>query len=597
MKRLRRLILAALCIALLTVSVFADVAQVDNMQVALSVDQNGTARAETTLHVILGEPLDTFSIGLGSEVSGVHVDGYGAHVSHVGDQTTVVLQSTETLPSSMDLHISYTIRNTVQSASDIQHFSVRLLGGLPDADIQKLTATVQMPAPFEAIPEFSSGYYAEGIDNYLTIDVDEEGKLTATNTETMLAGETLDLKLDTPLDYFTLHNVAGRTLTVDRILMGVLALFATIFWWRRVRYPLPALGAQTQAPMGAEPGTAAMLLVGAAPDLPLAVMNWGAHGYLRVTRLRGHKVVLQRLMPMGNERSPYEQSVFARLFADSPEVVCGSKAWSAAGKKLNKLAPRYWNPRLYEKAAGKPAVLRAAAVLFCGVAALSYADTVLPSMYTRILLLVVFTVVGLIWGAVLQYALRRLPMRRRRTPVILLALCIAAMVVGWRITGHAGVLLLAFLFSVLIAVLLLFGSKRKQSGVNLLGELLSWRRQLRSLTRDDAQQLLGSDPQYYYNTLLFAEALGVGRKFSRAFAGIKLDECAFIEREDKGLPRMAEKYRPVFLSTLAIVRGEAKKAKKKPAKPAKSKKSASKAGAAPAQHRTRDIRDFDLADE
>lgn len=570
MKHLRRVIFLAVCIALLSVSVFAAGAQVDTMQIDLTVDQNGTARAETSLHVITGEAQDSFSIGLGPNVSGVHVDGFaGAHVAHVGNQTTVSLEDANGLPASMDLRIAYTIRNTVQSASDIQHFSVRLLGGLKDADIQKLTATVQMPAAFEAIPEFSSGYYAEGIDNYLAIDVSEAGVLTAANTEPMLAGETLDVKLDTPAEYFTLHNVAGRTLTVDRILMIALALFGLIYWWRSLRYPLAALTPQTQVPMGVEPGTAAMLLTGQAPDLALMVMNWAADGYLRVVRHRGRKVSLLRLMPMGNERSAYEQAVFSRLFSQAPEVFCGSKVWRNAQKKANKTAPHYWNARLYEKNPGKPNVLRAVAVLFCAVAALSYADQVLPSMYLRVLLLIVFTIVGAIWGLALQYALKRLPMRRRRNPVICLVICVACLIAAWRITGHAGMLLLALIVSALVAAALVFGPRRKRSGVNLLSELLGWRRHLRSLTSDEARQLLQADPQYYYRTLLFAEALGVGRKFTRAFAGLKLDECAFIEREDKSLPRSAEKYRPVFLSILAIARGEGgKKAKKRSAKPA-----------------------------
>lgn len=557
MKYLRRMVFALLCAVLLSVSAFAAPAQVDSMQVALYVDQNGTARAEASIHVKMDEPKQTFSIALGPDVSGVHVEGFPAQVIHDEDQTTVELSSeTGALPGTLELQLSYTIRNTVQSSNDMQHFSVRLLGGMKEADIQKLQVSVQMPAAFEAIPEFSSGYYAKGIDNYLTIDVNEEGLLNAVTTKPMLAGETLDVRLDTPLEYFSLQNVAGRTLTVDRIAMAVLALLAILYWWRSLRSALPIPTAQRQAPMGVEPGTAAMLVTGQTPDLALMVMSWAASGYLRITRLRGQKVMLQQLMPMGNERSSYEQAVFGRLFRERPATACGSHTWQVAQKKAEKLAPGYWNARLFEEKPGRPAVLRVLAVLFCGFAALSYADQVLPGMYQRVRLLIAFAALGLLWGAALQLALSRLPMRRRRGAIVCLLVCIALVIVAWRIAGYNSVLLLALAWSLLTQALLLFGPRRSPDGDRLLSELLGLRHSLRTLTQKDAQQLLRSDPQYYYRALLFAEALGVGRRFTQAFRGLKLDECTFLERENKSMPRTAERFYPMFRALLAIARGE-----------------------------------------
>ena len=82
-----------------------------------------------------------------------------------------------------------------------------------------------------------------------------------------------------------------------------------------------------------------------------------------------------------------------------------------------------------------------------------------------------------------------------------------------------------------------------------------------------AQQLLEADSQYYYRTLLFAEALGVGGSFSRAFEGQRMVVCNFFERADKPAPRNAVKFRELLLDTLAAARGEPRRgAKKQPAK-------------------------------
>ena len=101
--------------------------------------------------------------------------------------------------------------------------------------------------------------------------------------------------------------------------------------------------------------------------------------------------------------------------------------------------------------------------------------------------------------------------------------------------------------------------------LDTLSDLLGWRRYLRTLTPNLAQQLLEADPQYYYRTALFAEALGVGGSFTRAFEGQKMSVCSFFERAGKPAPRSAAKFRELLLDTLASARGESgrRSAKKK----------------------------------
>ena len=554
--RFRKLLIALCCMLLLSLCADAASARAETMKVAMTVDENGTAKAEVSLHVVCDSNVDKLSISLGPNVSGVRLDGHSSETVRSGGQTAVVLTDESGLPDEMDLHLSYTVRNTVDPGSESQRFSLRLLGALRDADIEKFTANVQMPGGFDAIPEFSSGYYAEGIDNYLTIHVSADGLITATSMESMLAGETLDLRLDTEPDYFSVHNVAGRTLLVDRIAMIVLALFGALYWWRALRSPLPRVEPQTRAPMGVEPGVAGMLTVGETPDLALMALNWAACGYLRSARVRGGRLLLTQLIPMGNERSSYEQAVFQRLFAHSGEVLSGSNAWTAAQNKAEKAARSYWFGRMFEKRPGRPGILRACAVLLCGFAALSSADRVIPSMTLRPLLLAGAALAGVIWGFAMQYALRRIVLRRWKRPAIILLLCLAALIAAMRLTGARGTLFAALLVSVAVGVLLVFGPKRRRSGVDTLSDLLGWRRYLRSLTPASAEQLLETDPQYYYRTLLFAEALSVGGSFSRAFDGRKMGVCSFFERADKPAPRSALKFRELLLDTLAAARGE-----------------------------------------
>ena len=579
MKRLVRLLIALCCILALTLGVSAAGARVETMTVDMTVDENGTAKAEVAAHLTSDDPVDRLSIVLGPNVSGVHVSGQKAEISRTGGQSTVTLGGDGVLSFPMDLHLSYTIRNTVAADSEAQRFSVRLMGAVKDADVEHFSAKVRMPGPFEAIPEFSSGYYADGIDNFLTIRVSPDGVISADSMESMLAGETLDLRLETPPDYFALHNVAGRTLLADKIAMILLALFGAVYWWRALRSPAPRIEPQTRAPMGVEPGVAAMLLIDQPPDLALMVLGWAADGYLRAARLKGGRLLLTRLIPMGNERSGYEQDVFNQLFAKKETVASGTGAWASARKRANKAARAYWYKRIFADKPGRPGLLRLCAILICGVAALSCADRVIPSMTLRPVLLAAATLAGLLWGAALQFGLSRLPQRRRRQPILVLAVCLVVMIVVIRLAGSGGALFLALLASVLVSALLIFGPRRRQSGVDLLSDLLGWRRYLRTLTPETAEQLLTADPQYFYRTLLYAEALGVGGKFSQAFEGLRLDECALFERGQKPAPRQADKFLQYLRHILANARGELAPAKRKRTPPPK-RQSAPKPGPA-----------------
>ena len=569
MKRLFRLLIVSACILALTLSASAAAVKAEKMTVEMTVDENGTAKAEVSAHLTAEAPVDSLSIALGPNVSGVHIAGQKAKVSRSGGQSTVLLGGESGLSFPMDLHLSYTIRNTVAAGSESQQFSVRLLGAIKDADVDHFSARVQMPGAFEAIPEFSSGYYADGIDNFLTIRVSPEGVITAESMEPMLVGETLDLRLETEPDYFALRNVAGRTLLFDRIAMILLALFGAVYWWRALRSPLPRIEPQTRAPMGVEPGVASMLLTGQTPDLALMALDWAANGYVRAARLRGGRLLLTRLIPMGNERSAYEQEVFSQLFTKKDTVASGTGAWAAAQKRANKTARAYWYGRIFEDKPGIPGLLRLCAILICGFAALSCADKVIPSMTLRPLLLAVSAFAGLIWGAALQYGLGRLPQRRRRQPIVVLAVCLIALIVVLRVSRSGGTLVAALLFSVLTAAALLFGPKRRQNGVDLLSDLLGWRKYLRTITPEYAQQLLTADPQYYYRTLLYAEALGVDRQFCQAFDGLKLDECALFEPGQKPVPRQAAKFRSYLRNVLAYARGELVQKKRRRVAPPK----------------------------
>ena len=138
MKRLFRLLIVSACILALTLSASAAAVKAEKMTVEMTVDENGTAKAEVSAHLTAEAPVDSLSIALGPNVSGVHIAGQKAKVSRSGGQSTVLLGGESGLSFPMDLHLSYTIRNTgtlggnIVNASPAARRSTRRRTSSPD---------------------------------------------------------------------------------------------------------------------------------------------------------------------------------------------------------------------------------------------------------------------------------------------------------------------------------------------------------------------------------------------------------------------------------------------------------------------------------
>ena len=83
--------------------------------------------------------------------------------------------------------------------------------------------------------------------------------------------------------------------------------------------------------------------------------------------------------------------------------------------------------------------------------------------------------------------------------------------------------LAAVAVSALTGVLTRHGGQRSRAGGRLLGQVLGFRQFLRRVTPSHLLMRLQRDPQYFYRTLPYAEAMGLGAMFARKFGDTELD--------------------------------------------------------------------------
>ena len=284
------------------------------------VDTSGTCRFTVSGVIDFAEPVTEFSIPLGEHVSGASAEIYATSVRKENGVSALVFTREAGFSGQMNVTWSYTIQNTVTENGKSQMFSVPLLAA-QGGDVAKLSYTVKLPKAFSASPVFSSGYYADGIDNYMDISV-EGGVITAAVKQKLMAGDALVLSVWTWTRGISPCAMSrGQTLLADRLLLIACWVLALLLWFFKMRYRLPKPGSQTRPPAGGQCwGHASAFWLVIRRERALMAADWAANGYLTIIRRADGTCCLHRRMVMGNERESYETKVFQALFSKGDTV-------------------------------------------------------------------------------------------------------------------------------------------------------------------------------------------------------------------------------------------------------------------------------------
>ena len=406
-----------------------------------------------------------------------------------------------------------------------------------------------MPKDIETVPGFSSGYYGDVIEDYMTAA--RQGAVLLGDLDTALKDhESLTMTLALGPRYFTGTYSGWSANWVAAAFCILFAVLALGYWFVTLRSPRLSVSSRSLPPDSALPCDLPFLLAGAKPDFNMLLCHWASLGYLSIAvDPQGH-VSLLRHMYMGNERRGLECKLFAALFARADRCDGASIHYKNTAKSAAGALARFWGRRLYERGSGNVLVMRALAALCSGVALLSAASFLLPVLPLRWLVLALCFVLGAAMSACVQLAAIRWYLRR--VPVLALGgACAVAMLVLGNLSGTFPLMLLAAALSALTGVLTRHGGQRSRAGGRLLGQVLGFRQFLRRVTPSHLLMRLQRDPQYFYRTLPYAEAMGLGAAFARKFGDTELDPCEWYN--EPNLPRTAEGFYEKLKETLALL--------------------------------------------
>lgn len=554
MKRFLRAVSLIGLLALLCMPALASDYTWSKFDMECRADQTGSTAVTVTATADLSSAMDTLTVPLGAHVSGVTATGASYRTRRHNGIIQLEFTPTSGFTGALPISWSYTVNNAVTTLEDGQQFALPLLGA-QTGDLGNASYTITLPDTFEQAPVFTSGYYADGVDNYMDISV-ASGVIQAKLKQPLMAGDTLNVSLSLPADFFNLRHVAGQSVKADRIALLAAYLLCAVYWFFRLRSPLLRLRRQSRAPAGVSAGVIPYLLYGNPPDLALQAVFWAGRGYLTMHREATGPIVLQRRMVMGNERNADETKIFAALFSQSARVRHTDTIYRRTAAYTVQPVSKFWRRRLFSRRTGNPMLLRILALAGMFAGSLHMADLLLPNFRMRLVPMLLLAAAGTALGFVIQQTL----LRMRQTPHLREALpglgAAIVLLIAGSLSDSSAIIFLSILLQLLCCFGIWFGGIRNPGGVDLLAQLLGFRRYLRRLTPDDAARLMQQDPQYFYKTLPYAEALGVGARFTAAFKQLRLEPCNWLHSARGAIPQDAATFRRYLCTILWTMRGE-----------------------------------------
>lgn len=522
---MRRIFALILCIFLLTSTVYATNA-VSGITSTGTVTSSGTCQIALTVNLRLDSPDSSLVFPLGTDVSGVTLNGGAAGLTKENGITCVKLNHLKDQTGVFPITIHYTVNNivTTDEETGIQTVSIPLLYGF-EYPVELMKFSVSMPDVFDAAPVFFSGYHEQDIERSISYSI--SGATISGSVDMVLKDrETLYLSLQAPEGMFPTAQTAGGSLLFDSWAMGICAGLAILYWFATMaRVPSWPVYRST-APDGICAGMVGSYLTRNPADLTLMVVHWAQLGYLIMHLDDNGRVILHRKMNMGNERSAFERRCFKNLFGKKQMMDATGYRYARLHEATARASRRF--SAGYRKGSGNPLLLRILSTgvgLFAGIA---IGDLVSTSPAWRIIWMLLMGMLTTAASWQIQKGMFALRQPDKAELFYSAVFAVAVLGTGIVIKGSLVYALIVIGWSALAGIMGAWGGKRTENGVRIHSDLAGLRRYMKKVTRPELNRILRSNPNYYYELIPFAYAMGVEGKFSKQFDSLRIPACTWL---------------------------------------------------------------------
>ena len=527
----RRIFALALCFCLalgLALTARADSAA-SSIQIYASVNEDGLANVTMTVRLRIEQTVDSLYFPLPLEATDIKLNDSGVNATRGTSSTQIRLGKdiTDRVGDHV-LTFVYKIPNVVKMVEDPKTQKSNLTLNLPllcgfEYPVQSVNLTVMLPEDVQGRPIFKSTYHQDDIDSILNVSINSN-MITGLITQQLKDRETLSMTMVVPESMFDGVNTYVRKGNPEVIPMVICALIALVYWSVFLRgYPL-LRERRNSPPEGITGGELSTRLTMAGADLTAMVFSWAQMGYLLIQLDDRGRVWLHKRMDMGNERNAFEVKTFRALFSRRETVEGTGLRYAELAQKVAQLNPG--RKILNHPKSGNTTLFRiafAAVNVFCGICyAMNF--TGMPAL--QVVLSILLGALGAAAAWYIQAGMFRLHLRYKLPVIVSAVLAVLWVLLGvW--AGPWGIGLLCVLGQVLAGLMAAYGGRRTDLGRSNATQILGYRSYLKKVDREELKRIQENDPEYFYNQLPFALALGVEMAFARRFGKKKMPACPY----------------------------------------------------------------------
>lgn len=494
-----------------------------SIQIYASVNEDGLADVTMTVRIRITDKVENLYFPLPLTATDIKLNDGG--VNSTRGATAIQVRLGKEVCDVVGDHVltfKFQIPNVVRMVDKKLTLELPLLSGFT-YPVSSVSLTVMMPETVEGTPVFKSTYHQDSIDSILNWSV-SNNMITGLITQQLKDHETLTLTMAVPESMFDGVNTYVREGTPELIPMLVLAGIALVYWLLFLR-SMPLMRARrSTAPEGITAGEMGVRLTMCGADLTMMVFSWAQLGYLKVELDDRGRVWLTKRMDMGNERSGFEVKIFRQLFKTRDTVdatgmryakLRGQVAQANPGKKILS-HPRCGNPLIFRW-------ILCAAMFFCGVC---YAMTLTGIVALQVLGALFLGILAVFTAWQIQKAMYCIHLRHKRPLAAAIVLGVLWIGIGvWAKQWAMG--LGCVLAQILAGLMAAYGRRRSDLGRQNASQILGFRHYLKTVDRGELKRLQDNDPEYFYNQIPFALAMGVEGAFADRFGKKLMPACPY----------------------------------------------------------------------
>lgn len=520
MRFFRNFILILCCLCLLGVPASA-------LSTVSGAESTATAETDGSCYVSLRfefrlEQAEDISLWLPAEAEEIRVENRYRTPETDGTRKKVTLKNKSA--GSHTVEVSFRLPCALESSGGKLWLEIPLLSGVA-YPMESFRFSVNLPGETEKEPVFTSGYHGEGVSDYLSVTV-AGNRITGSFTQILLDRESLSMKLEVSREMFPDYREKTGLFDTWQTVMLVLIAVSLGYYLLALMPSLPRRIRSADPPDGLAAGELGTCLTGCGMDLTMMVFSWAQLGYLRIRLDSRGRVTLVRCMDMGNERSERENRAFRSLFSQRDMVDGGGLHYARLCRKLAASSPL--TRQLYKSTSGNPRIVRVLALAAGVCSGVELSLGVYTAGAGTVFLAMGLALLCGILAYFIQLGGRCLPLGNRR-PLWTALLCVVLWALLGRLCGNMMLGLGMGVYELLTGIAAAVGGRRSALGQQYVAQIRGLRHYFTRTSVFDMQQNLELNPDYFFDRMPYALALGVEKPFARRFGKAAMQPCSYLE--------------------------------------------------------------------